>query len=157
MTPDDALVRHYVATSMVMRLATLSGRGHASLTPIWFVPHDGALVAATAATTLAARNIAADPRVSVLLDGEQAGRSELVVRLWATATVHAGMAPAAALARMAAKYYLSPAGARSELAHARQWPLRMRYYAQSEAVWLAVRPAEAELLRVPTASMTRPR
>src|SRR5262249_59257805 len=34
---NDALVRHYLANSLVMRLATVSGRGAPSLTPIWFV------------------------------------------------------------------------------------------------------------------------
>ncbi|MFZ1489292.1 MAG: pyridoxamine 5'-phosphate oxidase family protein, partial [Ilumatobacteraceae bacterium] len=66
MTPDDPTVRHYLKHSMVMRLATQSSTGRASLTPIWFVVSDGALVASTAASTVAARNVAADPRVAVL-------------------------------------------------------------------------------------------
>jgi len=152
MSPDDPLVGHFLGRSLVMRLATRSAQGNPSITPLWFVEHGGRLVATTAASTVAARNIAADPRVSVLLDGEAAGRPSVVLRLSATAEVHPGLAPAAVLARMATKYYLSPAGARSELTHARQWGLRLRYYAASEGVWLAIEPTGAELLRVPAAS-----
>jgi F420H(2)-dependent biliverdin reductase len=149
MRPNDPLVGHYLASSLVMRLATASGPGNPSLTPIWFVTVDGQLVSSTAATTVAARNIAAEPRVTVLLDGEAAGRSELVMRLRGTAEVHPGLPPLGVLVRFAAKYYLSRGGLRSELSHVNRWKLRARYYAQSEAVWLTIEPTAAELVSVP--------
>lgn len=149
MRPNDPLVCHYLANSLVMRLATAASRGGPSLTPIWFVTVDGRLVSTTAATTVAARNVAAEPRVTVLLDGEAAGRSEFVVRLRGNAEVHPGLPPLGVLARFAVKYYLSPHGLRSELSHANRWRLRMRYYAQSDAVWLAIEPTAAELVPVP--------
>lgn len=151
MTPDDALVGHYLANSLVVRLATVSPRGAPSLTPIWFVPVDGRLVLATGAATLAARNAAADPRVTVLLDGEAAGRSELVLRLRGTAEVHRGAPPLRVLARVARKYYLSRGGLRTELRNAGLWRLRMRYYGQSEAAWITITPTDAELVAVPRA------
>lgn len=151
MRPDDPLVRHYLDQSMVMRLATISARGNASITPLWFVVEDGRLLASTAAATMAARNAEADARVTVLLDAEKAGRSELVLRLSGTAEVHHGLASARVLARFAAKYYLAPGGLRSEIAHARQWSRRARYYAQSDAVLLAIAPTDAELLPLPPA------
>jgi hypothetical protein len=155
MTPEDPLVRHYVATSLVMRLATLSAAGHASVTPLWFVTWRGALVAATGAATIAARNVRADPRVSVLLDGERAGRSRWLLRLAGVATAHPGMPPMTAVARLATKYSLSPRGARDEIAHARLWRLRLAYSGQSDAVWLEIRPTGAELLPVPQVSTSR--
>ena len=149
MTTVDGLVAHYLAKSMVMRLATLSRRGAPSLTPIWFVVVGGRLIASTAAATVAARNIAVDSRVSVLLDAEAAGTSDFVMRLHGRAEVHPGLPPVGALARMALKYYVSPRGVRTELAHAQQWRLRGRYYASAEAVWLAIEPTDADLVRVP--------
>jgi hypothetical protein len=149
MRPDDPHVEHYVAHSLVMRLATLSARGAASLTPIWFVRHQGQLVSSTAASTVAARNIVAEPRVTVLLDGESAGRSPFVVRLRGTAEVHRGLPPLGVLARFAAKYYVAPAGLRSELSHANRWALRARYYAQSDPVWITIDPTDADLIPVP--------
>jgi hypothetical protein len=155
-TPDDPLVAHHLATSSVMRLATTSARGTTTLTPIWFVLHRGCLVSGTAASTMAARNIAADPRVTVLLDGEGAGRSAYLLRLRGTAEVNTGIPPAGALARLAAKYYLSPGGLRSEVAHRRMWGLRVRYYAQAEGVWLAIHPGAAELVPVPAGPVSPP-
>jgi len=149
MKPDDPVVRHYLAHSMVMRLATISARGNASITPLWFVVDRGRFVAATGAATLAARNAGADARVMLLLDGEKAGRSELVLRMSGTAEVRKGLPPARVMARFAAKYYVAPRGLRSEFAHARQWSLRTRYYAQGEAVLLAIEPTHAELVSVP--------
>lgn len=149
MRTDDALVGHYLANSLVVRLATVSPRGAPSLTPIWFVVVDGRLVLATGAATLAARNAAADPRVTVLLDGEAAGPSELVLRLRGTAEVHRGAPPLRVFARVARKYYLSRGGLRTELANAGRWRLRLRYYAQSEAAWIAITPTDAELVPVP--------
>lgn len=149
MSPDAPLVHHYLASSLVMRLATVSGRGRPSLTPIWFVLVGGSLASTTAATTVAARNITAEPRVTILLDGETAGRSGFVLRVRGTAEVHPGLPPLGVLARFAAKYYLSPRALRSEIAHANRWRLRIRYYAQSDPVWLSVEPTTAELIPAP--------
>jgi F420H(2)-dependent biliverdin reductase len=156
MRPNDPLVGHYLAHSLVMRLATVSAQGRPSLTPIWFVKLDGRLISSTAATTVAARNVAAEPRVTVLLDGETAGRSEFVLRLRATAVIHRGLPPLGVLARFGVKYYLSPRGLRSELSHTGRWRLRTRYYAQSDAVWLTVEPTAAELIPVPSRHATEP-
>ena len=149
MRPSDPLVRHYLASSLVMRLATVSARAAPSLTPIWFVTVDGRLVSSTGAATVAARNIAAGSRVTVLLDGEAAGRSEVVLRLRGTAEVHQGLPPLGVLLRFGLKYYVSRGGLRSELLHADRWRLRTRYYAQSSAVWITIEPTAAELIPVP--------
>lgn len=140
-----------VADSYVARLATVSATGAPALTPLWFVVDDDHLIMATAAATLAARNSAANRRVSVLLDAERAGPSTQVLRLAATARVHEGLAPWRMLARFARKYYVTPPALRHELANARRWRLRTRYYGQSDGVWLEIEPTRAELLRNPPA------
>jgi predicted pyridoxine 5'-phosphate oxidase superfamily flavin-nucleotide-binding protein len=149
MNANDPQVGHYLQRSLVMRLATVSAQGAPSLTPIWFVTADRSLVSTTAATTLAARNIAADPRVTILLNAERDGQSDYALSLRGIAEVHHGLPPARVMARFAAKYYLSRGGLLSELGHAKLWRLRWRYYAQSDPVWLAIEPKSAELTRVP--------
>jgi hypothetical protein len=134
---DDPLVAHVVRNSFVMRLATMSAAGHASITPLWFVIDDGRLIA--------------DPRVAVLLDGERAGHSDLVLRLRGVAAANEGMPPRSAMIRLAVKYYLSPGGLGCELRHIRRWRLRQRYYAQADAIWIAIEPTAAEFLALPTA------
>lgn len=133
-----------------------SARGRPSLTPIWFVKLDGRLISSTAATTVAARNVAAEPRVTVFLDGETARQSEFVLRLRGTAVIHRGLPSLGVLARFGVKYYLAPRGLRSELSHTGRWRLRTRYYAQSDAVWLTVEPTAAELIPVPSRHATEP-
>jgi hypothetical protein len=135
--------------SFVMRLATMSAAGHTSITPLWFVVQEGRLIAGTAASTVAVRNIRADPRVTLLLDGERAGPSALVLRLRGDAEAINGMPPRRAMARLATKYYLSPGGLRCELRNSRRWRLRQRYYSQADAAWIAIRPTNAEFLDVP--------
>lgn len=103
----------------------------------------------TSQAALATRNAAANPEVVILLDGEALGRSEYVLRVRGQARVHTGFPTWRVLARLALKYYLAPAAVRVELAHASQWRLRQRYYAQGRAVVIEVVPENAELLRRP--------
>jgi hypothetical protein len=133
-----------------MRLATMSAAGHTSITPLWFVVDRGRLIAGTAASTVAVRNVRADHRVTVLLDGERTGQSDFVLRLRGVAEANGGMPPRAAMIRLAAKYYLSPGGLRCELRNGRRWRLRQRYYAQASAVWIAIEPTAAEFLPLPS-------
>ncbi len=146
MKADDPLVAHVVRNSFVMRLATMSAAGHPSITPLWFVVDRGRLIAGTAASTVAVRNVRADPRVSVLLDGERYGQSDVVLRLRGVAEADDGLPPRSAMIRLAAKYYLSPGGLGCELHNSRRWRLRQRYYAQATAAWIAIEPTGAEFL-----------
>jgi len=146
-TPDDPLVRDFVATSLVARVATRSRAGVPALTPLWFVADGGHLYTTTGQATLAARNAKASPKVAILLDGEAAGPREHVLRLHGRATVHGELPGWRVLARFAVKYYLG--GFASELHHARQWRLRQRYYAQGQIAVIEFAPESAELLRRP--------
>lgn len=149
MSPDDPVVRTYLRHSRVARIATRSARGWPALAPLWFVEQGGRLLTTTGAQALAARNVAADPRVAVLLDAEADGRSAYVLRLHGRATVQPGLPSWRVLAAFARKYYLAPAALSSEWAHAGQWELRRRYYAQSEGVTLEIVPERGELMRRP--------
>lgn len=146
---DDPLVRRFLARSHVMRLATMSAKGRPSLTPIWYVVWRGRLIASTAASSVAARNVRSDPRVTVLLDGEKEGRTDDLVRLRGAAEVYLRLPPFGVLWRVALKYYLSWGGLRSELGHATRWPLRARYYRQAQPAYIAITPISAELVLVP--------
>ena len=150
MTPDDPVVRVFVERSRVARIATRSAKGWPALAPLWFVEVGGRLWTTTGAATLAARNAAAEPRVAVLLDADAGGHSAHVVRLHGRAAVHRGLPSLRVLAALARKYYVSGFG--SEIAHAAQWDLRRRYYAQSEAVAIEITPERGELLRRPIVS-----
>lgn len=149
MSPDDPIVLGIQDHSYVARVATRSRNGLPALTPLWFVIEGGHFFMGTAQTALAARNVIASPEVAILLDGEAAGRSEYVLRVRGRARVHEGLPTWRVLTRMALKYYLAPAAARVELAHASQWRLRQRYYAQGRAAVIEVVPESAELLRRP--------
>ncbi|HKE11263.1 MAG TPA: pyridoxamine 5'-phosphate oxidase family protein [Myxococcota bacterium] len=147
MRPDDPIVRGFLRDSFVARVATQSRSGRPSLTPLWFIVDRGHLYMATGQATLAARNAVANPEVAILLDGEAAGRSECVLRVHGKATVHSGFPTWRVLARLALKYYVAPPAARAELAHAAQWRLRTRYYAQGQSAVIEVAPETAELVR----------
>ncbi|MEW6268053.1 MAG: pyridoxamine 5'-phosphate oxidase family protein [Thermodesulfobacteriota bacterium] len=144
-----AEVEAFLAASMVARVATRSPRGRPFVTPLWFVASGGRLYLATGRGTRAARNASRDPHVVLLLDGELAKGARRVLRVRGTATVHDGMPPLHVLLLLARKYYLTIDALASELRHAAQWALRLRYYAQSTAAYLEIVPESAELLAAP--------
>lgn len=149
MKPDDPVVRAFLDRSLVARIATRSVKGWPALAPLWFVEHGGRLYTGTGAATLAARNAAANPAVTVLLDAERGGPSAHVLRLHGRATVHAALPSWRVLFALARKYYLSPGGLRCELGHASMWNLRRGYYAQSVGVTIEIALERAELLLRP--------
>ncbi|HSR24473.1 MAG TPA: pyridoxamine 5'-phosphate oxidase family protein [Candidatus Eisenbacteria bacterium] len=118
--------------SMVARIATLSRSGRPSIVPLYFVHHDGRIGLGTPVWTLTARNVAADPRVSVLFEVERDPGDRRVLRIGGRARVRGDREAVRAYAlRAARKYVLTPGGIRNALAHVRQLPLRRRYAAQS--------------------------
>lgn len=137
----------WVRDSLVTRLATLSPRGIPLVTPIWFV-HDGSdLIMTTGGRGLAVRNVRHHPRVVALFDAELRGSQDKVLRVVGDATFEAGLLRPLLLARIARKYYLRPAALRVELANARRWGMRTRYYAQHpDPGFLRLRPLEWELV-----------
>jgi hypothetical protein len=136
---------------MVALFATVSAKGRPFSTPLWFVVHGGALYLTTGTGTWAARNVARQPEVALLLTGERLARPGEALRLHGTATMQPGLPPLRVLLRIAAKYYVAPRGLVAELSNATKWGLRARYYAQVKggAGYLRVVPTGGEVLRQP--------
>jgi hypothetical protein len=131
-----------------MILASCSEKGTPFAVPLWFVTHRGRIYTTTSAASWTVRNVIASPRVALLFGGEDgADAGRLLVR--GSARAVRGAPPPAVMARIAWRYYLSPAFATVELSHIRLWPLRIRYYLQSRAAYIAVTPEAATECRAP--------
>lgn len=132
MNADDPEVSAFIRRAMVARIATVSRSGRPSVTPLYFNYVDGHLWLGTASWTLAAREAAADPRVSVLLQHELDGQDSRVLRVTGTAVVRTDVGTLRTRNReMAFKYVLSPGGLLNHLRNLRLRPLVRRYRAQS--------------------------
>lgn len=137
---------------MVPRIATVSRTGRPRVNPLYAVYVDGRIWLGTAEWTLAARNVRADPRVSLLFDAP--GGTSALSRVWritgrAAVRTDRGVQRSYNL-RVVRKYVMTPGGIGNLLAHLRQLPLRRRYYAQSAArgrpCVIEVIPERAELI-----------
>jgi general stress protein 26 len=87
MEADDPAALAILRRGMVARIATLSRNGRPSVNPLYFVYVDGKVWLGTAAWTLAARNVRATPRVSVLFNLEMDPGDCRVVRVTGRAAV----------------------------------------------------------------------
>jgi len=87
MKVDDPAVLDVIRRCMVARIATVSSNGRPSINPLYFVYANGHVWLGTADWTLAARNVKANPRVSVLFNVEQDRSERRVLRL----SGHAGV------------------------------------------------------------------
>jgi hypothetical protein len=136
---------------MVVEIATLSPKRRPFVTPLWFVVDGGVLYLTTGPETRAARNLAANPEVTLLFNGVSEGRSAGILRLRGTATRHRGLPSWRVLLRVAAKYYVAPGGLRTELRNFRRWRLRQLFYGQVKGGfgYLRIVPGAAEFLPVP--------
>ncbi len=151
MKVDDPAVLDVIRRCMVARIATLSSNGRPSINPLYFVYVNGDVWLGTADWTLAARNVKADPRVSVLFNVERDRSDRRVLRISGHASVNVdrGVQRTYQL-RVAHKYVLTPAGILNYLMNFR-FLIPMHYYhAQSAAKGLAcvidVIPEHAEFL-----------
>jgi Pyridoxamine 5'-phosphate oxidase len=151
MNVDDSAVLDVLRRSMVARIATLSRNGRPSINPLYFVYLNGRIWLGTVDWTLAARNVKADPWVSVLFEVERDRSSHRVLRIRGRASVRTDPKGQRIYNfRAARKYLLTPGGIRNTLAHIRQLPLRLLYAAQSaekgQPCVIEVIPLEAEFL-----------
>ena len=132
MKVNDPEILAYLSHSMVARIATLSRRGRPSVNPLYFIHFDEAVLLGTAEWTLAARNVKADSRVSVLFDAERAPRDRRILRILGTARVRTDPEIMRIYnVQVARKYLLSPGGIRNTLTHLKQFQVQQRYRAQS--------------------------
>ncbi len=147
----DPDVAGFLAASMVVEVATLSKKGNAFVTPLWFVADRGKLYITTGMQSRAGRNIATNPAVVLLFTGERLEAGGHALRMHGIASGRVGLPPARVLARIAWKYYASPLALRSEIANMTRWRLRLRYYGQLTPGYLEVLPQSAELVKVTSA------
>ncbi len=151
MQTDDPAVLEMMRRAMVARIATLSRNGRPSVTPLYFVLLNGRICLGTVEWTLAARDVNADPRVSVLFMLDQNHHDHRTLRITGRAVVRTDpQIHRSYVIRVAFKYVLIPGGLRNQLAHLRLRPLVRRYHAQSAAKGrpcvIEVSPEQAELL-----------
>jgi hypothetical protein len=136
---------------MVARIATLSCTGRPSINPLYFVYLNSRIWLGTSEWTLAARNVKADPRVSILFEVERDRSARLILRISGRASVRTDLkAQRSYNLRVARKYVLTPGGIRHYLAHVRQLKLQRIYHAQAaekgQACVIEVTPLHVELL-----------
>ncbi len=151
MKVDDPAVLDVIRHCMVARIATLSSNRRPSINPLYFVHVNGHVWLGTADWTLAARNVKADPRVSVLFNVERDRSDQRVLRLSGRASVNADRAVQRTYQlSVARKYVLTPAGILNYLMNFRLLMPMHYYHAQSAAKGPAcvidVVPEQAEFL-----------
>jgi nitroimidazol reductase NimA-like FMN-containing flavoprotein (pyridoxamine 5'-phosphate oxidase superfamily) len=151
MKVDDPAVLDVMRRCMVARIATLSSSGRPSINPLYFIYLNGHIWLGTADWTLAARNVKADPRVSVLFEVERDQSDHRVLRISGLASVNTDRKIQRLNERLSArKYVLTPSGIRSYLTNFRLLLPMHYYHAQSAAKGLAcvidVIPEHAEFL-----------
>jgi nitroimidazol reductase NimA-like FMN-containing flavoprotein (pyridoxamine 5'-phosphate oxidase superfamily) len=151
MRVDDPAVLDVLRRCMVARIATLSSNGRPSINPLYFVYLNGHIWLGTADWTLAARNVKADPRVSVLFEIERDHADHRILRISGRASVNTNPQVWRLNERLTArKYILTPGGLRNYLTHSRLLLPMHYYHAQSaEKGWPCVIdliPEHAEFL-----------
>ncbi len=138
MNVDDPAVLNVIRRSMVARIATLSVNGRPSINPLYFVYVNGHIWLGTVDWTLAARNVKANPRVSVLFNIERDRSDQRVLRIGGQASVNIDRAVQRTYElRVARKYVLTPRGIFNYLINFRLLRPMHYYPAQSAARGLA--------------------
>jgi len=151
MKVDDPEVVRVLLRSMVARIATLSSNGRPSINPLYFIAPRGSIWLGTSDWTLAARNVEADGRVSVLFNVERDPADGRVLRISGRAEVRTDPDLIRFYNReVARKYILTPSGVINTLAHIRQVPLKLTYNVQGakkgRACIIRVFPERAEFI-----------
>jgi general stress protein 26 len=148
---DDPAVLDILRRSMVARIATLSSSGRPSVNPLYFTYLNGHIWLGTADWTLAARNVKADPRVSVLFEVERDHTDHRVLRINGQARVDTDRkVQRVYVRRVTRKYILTPGGIFHYLINFRLLLPMHYYHAQSAekgpACVIDVSPEQAEFL-----------
>lgn len=153
MNVDDPAMLDILQRCRVARIATLSCNGRPSINPLYFVSHHDHIWLGTSEWTLAARNVKADPRVSILFEEEREPRGRRVLRISGRAQVRTNREALRPFnLRVALKYLLTPGGIRNRLAHRQQRRFVRDYHAQNakkgRACVIEVTPQIAEWLEL---------
>lgn len=132
MNVDDPAILDILRRSMVARIATLSHNGRPSINPLYFVYRRERIWLGTVEWTLAARNVKADPRVSVLFEVERDPSDYRVLRIKGQASVQTDQKILHRYnLRAACKHLLTPGGILNTLVHLRLYWLMHNYHAQA--------------------------
>jgi hypothetical protein len=150
MNSDDPAALDILRRCMVARIATLSRSGRPSINPLYFVCVPGCILLGTSEWTLAARNVQADPRVSILFEVERDPSPRRILRISGRARVRTDLKGQHSYnRRVARKYVLTPGGIRHYLDHVRQLKFQRIYHAQAaekgQACVIEVTPVHVEL------------
>ena len=151
MKTDDPEVLDVMRRALVARIGTLSRTGRPSITPLYFVYVKEHLWLGTADWTLAAREVKANPHVSVLLEIERNPNDRRILRITGSASVETDAKTLRASdLRTAFKYILTYGAIRNRLAYLKlRQPLHL-YHAQSAEKGLRciidVTPEQVEFL-----------
>lgn len=153
MTPDDPAVVDILRRAMVARIATVSRNGRPHVNPLYFVCGNGKIYLGTTDRTLAALNVKADPRVTILFNVEREPDDRRVLRIRGGAMVRtdAGLCRWYRI-RDLRKYIFTRRGFGNSLSHARLLPLVRRFVSSGEKgqeCVLEVRPEEVHVLTAP--------
>ena len=150
MRPDDPAVADILRRAMVARIATVSRNGRPHVNPLYFVNGDGKIYLGTTDRTLAALNVKADPRVTILFTIEREPNDHRVLRIRGGAVVRTDSELCRwYVIRDVRKYFMSRRGLGNALAHARLLPVVRRFISSGEKgkeCVIEVRPEEAELV-----------
>jgi general stress protein 26 len=149
-TPDNSAVTDVLRGAMVARIATVSRSGRPHVNPLYFVYGEGKIYLGTTDRTLAARNVRADPRVTVLFDVEGDPADRRIVRIRGDAIVRTDPKMIRwYVPRDLRKYILTRRGLANTLEHAKLLLLVARFVSSGEkgkACVLEVRPQDAEFI-----------
>lgn len=134
MNINDPEVHGLIRHSMVARIATLSHNGRPSITPLYFVIVDGHIWLGTADWTLAAREVAANPCVSVLFEIERNRNGHRILRVTGSACIRTdSKTMKTSNLRMLRKYILTPGAILNRLTHLQLLGALRDYRAQGKA------------------------
>jgi general stress protein 26 len=155
MVPTDPELEEILEGCMVARLATMSRSGRPHVNPIYFVVDDGKLHLGTSTSTLAARNVVANPKVQVLLDVESDSSHGRMARVTGQAVVLTDPGVLRDYKRRdARKYFRSLRSLWMSLTHLRQLFLTTRYLSSDDPATshciIEIDVTEVELLANPT-------
>jgi general stress protein 26 len=153
MNPDDPAVVDILRRAMVARIATVSRNGRPHVNPLYFVCRNGKIYLGTVERTLAALNVTANPRVTILFNIESQPNDRRVLRIRGSATVRTDSKLCRwYVVRDLRKYIMTRSGVGNTLAHVRLLPAVRRFVSSGEKgkeCVLEVRPETAEFLTAP--------
>ncbi|MCU0281587.1 MAG: TIGR03667 family PPOX class F420-dependent oxidoreductase [Acidimicrobiia bacterium] len=133
-TPAGARALARLAAERVIWLTTVTPAGQPQASPVWFLFADGEFLIYSLPDTARTRNLAANPRVSLHLDGN--GRGGDIVSIEGTARVDPEAPPSSAVAAYQDRYseWIARNGWTPE-SFARDYPIAVRILPTRVRAW----------------------